>query len=330
VRGKLPVVLNVLAVVVAASGLLGVRAARRPESSPTREPIELAITVDDLTRMSFGPDAEPPDEIIHKFTRAFARHGLPPVTGFVNGARLAEHPGDRAALEEWVKSGNLLGNHSYSHLDLARVSVDQYLADIKRNEPILRRVQGAPKPGRDWRVFRYPFLQEGTSREMREAVRSQLFERGYRIAEVTVDFEDWEFFPTYVRCADSANAHAIEGLRQRYRRAARESLQSADDLAHSLFGRPVRQVLLLHAGAFTADMIDELLQEYESMGVRFISLDDALRDSIYQLDPRFARKWGSPFLYQVDEALRGDEPKSAWPPYPEFVALCRERVTRPR
>ena len=82
-------------------------------------------------------------------------------------------------------------------------------------------------------------------------------------------------------------------------------------------------MLLLHAGNFTAEMIEDLLDEYEAMGVRFIPLDDALHDSVYQLDPRFAKRWGSPFLVQVEAALQGDQPKGTWPPYPELAALCR-------
>jgi hypothetical protein len=41
------------------------------------------------------------------------------------------------------------------------------------------------------------------------------------------------------------------------------------------------------------------------------------------IDPRFARNWGSPFLYQVKSALQGDDPNPKWPPYPEFASLCR-------
>ena len=59
------------------------------------------------------------------------------------------------------------------------------------------------------------------------------------------------------------------------------------------------------------------------MGVRFVPLDDALKDTAYHLDPRFARNWGSPFLYQVQSALKGDDPNAKWPPYPELASLCR-------
>lgn len=323
VREKLPQLLRWVAVVAAGAGVLGVRAVREPEVPESNAPIEVAITVDDLSRMPPPSDATPAEPVLHSLVTAFARHHLPPVTGFVNGRRIEEHPEDRAALESWVRAGNLLGNHTYSHLDLARVPLPVFYADVRKNEPLLESVQGPPAPSRDWRVFRYPFLQEGTTQATREAVRSYLFARGYRIAEVTVDFEDWQWFPIFARCSSGGDERGVDTLRVRYRRAAREALVESDRLARQLFGRRIRQVLLLHAGAFTAEMIEDLLDEYEAMGVRFVSLDDALQDSVYHLDPRFARNWGSPFLYQVQGALRGEEPAAAWPPYPELATLCR-------
>ena len=311
------------AVFVAGAGLLGVRAVRQPDAPDPTGPIEVAITVDDLPRPPFPQDGVSSQVLLTKLAAAFARHHLPPVTGFVNGRRLEDHPEDRAALASWVRAGNLLGNHTYSHMDAAKVSLPQYFADIERNEAILESVQGKPKPGRDWHVFRYPYLQEGSSQATRDGLRNYLFGRGYRIAEVTVDFEDWQWFPIFARCSGDGDERSIDKLRVRYRRAARDTLLDADRLARDLFGRRIRQVLLLHAGNFTAEMIEDLLDEYEAMGVRFISLDEALHDSVYQLDPRFARSWGSPFLYQVESALQGEDPKGTWPPYPELASLCR-------
>ena len=323
VRDRLALILRWSAVAVAAAGLLGVRAVRQPGADEPDAPIEVAITVDDLSRPAFQGDDEPAAPVIEKLVTAFAAHHLPPVTGFLNGLQLRQHPADRAAVERWLAAGNLLGNHTYSHLDLARVSLPEFYADLERNEPLLNRLQGVPRPGRDWRVFRFPYLQEGASQETREEVRQHLFAKGYRIAEVTVDFEDWQWFGTFERCAATHDERAVSALRARYRRAARDSLLEADRLSRNLFGRRIRQVLLLHAGTFSAEMIEDLLDEYEGMGVRFVSLDDALQDSAYHLDPRFARNWGSPFLYQVQSALHGDDPNAKWPPYPEFASLCR-------
>jgi peptidoglycan/xylan/chitin deacetylase (PgdA/CDA1 family) len=312
VKGKLPQLLRWLVIVAAGAGFLGVRAVQVDRPAASTEPIEVAITVDDLPRMAI-PNTGSADVVLHRLVTA--------VTGFVNGKRLEEHPEDRAALEYWLQAGNPIGNHTFSHLDLARTPLPVFYADVRRNESTLESLEGPPGPGHDWRVFRYPFLQEGTSQATREQLRSFLFARGYRIAEVTVDFEDWQWFPIYSRCA--GDDRGVDKLRARYRRAARDSLLDSDRQARTLFGRRIRQVLLLHAGEFTAEMIEDLLDEYEAMGVRFVSLDEALQDSVYHLDPRFARNWGSPFLYQVRTALRGEDPNAKWPPYPELAGFCQ-------
>lgn len=278
--------------------------------------------MDDLTRPPFEPAHEPPEIVIDRLLAAFSRHHLPAVTGFLNGVTVERHPTDGAALKRWVAAGNRLGNHTYSHQDLARVDVAAYLADIDRNESWLAKFAGAPAPRQDWRVFRYPFLQEGATESAREEVRQHLFTRGYRIAEVTIDFEDWQWFPSYARCSQSGSERDLRTLRALYRAAARKELLAADALAHQLFGRPIRQILLLHAGGFTAEMIEDLLQDYEALGVRFVSLDAALEDSAYQLDPRFARTWGSSYLSQVEIARGVEPPPAPWPPHAEVAALC--------
>ena len=232
-----------LAVVVAAGGLLAVSATRQPGSERAGQPIEIAITVDDLTRPIFEPAQQSPELVIDRLVAAFSGHHLPPVTGFLNGVTVERHPLDERAVAHWIAAGNLLGNHTYSHLDLARVDVAAYLADIDRNESSLAKLAGAPAPGRDWRVFRYPFLQEGATQSAREAVRAHLFARGYRIAEVTIDFEDWQWFPAFARCSGEGSEHDVDALRVLYREAARKELLEADALARQLFGRPIRQIL---------------------------------------------------------------------------------------
>lgn len=317
-----PQLLATLAVAVAASGLLAVSSTRKTEPQGVRAPIEVAITVDDLTRPAFEPEVEPPEIVVDQLVEAFARHHLPPVTGFLNGITVEGHPSDEAAAARWVATGNLLGNHTYSHLDLGRVELASYLSDIDRNERWLSRLSGAPVPGRDWRVFRFPFLQEGTSDGAREAVRAHLFARGYRIAEVTIDFEDWEWFSAEARCGGAGSERDVAKLRKLYRDNAREALLAADSLARKLFGRPIRQILLLHAGAFTAEMIEDLLRDYEALGVRFVSLDAALDDPAYRLDPHFSASWGSAFLTQVERARGVASPATPWPPHPEVATLC--------
>jgi hypothetical protein len=46
-------------------------------------------------------------------------------------------------------------------------------------------------------------------------------------------------------------------------------------------------------------MMDELLKTYKKMGVKFISLAEALKDPVYEIDPGVVGKWGSELQFQI-------------------------------
>jgi peptidoglycan/xylan/chitin deacetylase (PgdA/CDA1 family) len=88
------------------------------------------------------------------------------------------------ALREWRAAGFVLGNHTWSHPHLGELTLDQFEAELTKDEPILEKLGGAS----DWRWFRYPFLEEGKDETQRVAVRRVLARHGYRVADVTTGF----------------------------------------------------------------------------------------------------------------------------------------------
>jgi peptidoglycan/xylan/chitin deacetylase (PgdA/CDA1 family) len=260
---------------------------------------------------------------IHRvFLTAFRAHRLPPVYGFVNGASVERHPEDRAALREWVTAGNPLGNHTRTHPDLYKTTVDAYLADLDANEPLLREMAGGADE-RTWRVFRYPFLQEGTDKASRARLRQQLVARGYRIAEVTIDFYDWAYNEPYARCVARNDLRGISALKASYLAYATAALQWSDAAARELVGRPIEQILLLHIGAFDAELLDELLSLYERQGVHFVSLEKALADPVYSTEPAPPTAWEGTFLSQIREAHGVRDPPDLALPEALLDAMCR-------
>jgi peptidoglycan/xylan/chitin deacetylase (PgdA/CDA1 family) len=289
---------------------------------PRRPPIRVALTVDDLPRPPVARAQRPPREVIGELLSAFERHELPPVTGFVNGAPVRKHPEDQRALREWVRAGQRIGNHGYAHLDPARVPLEAYLRDVDRNEGLLRALAG-PAPAQAWKLFRYPFLQEGTDLAMRQRIRAGLAARGYRLAPVTIDFRDWAWDAPFARCRARGDEIGLEVLRKLYRDHARQSLRWSHRTAGRLFGRPLPQVLLVHAQEFTAEMMDTLLDDYAREGVRFVPLEQAIADPIYTLDTYVAERWGSPFLHQFLIASHTDPREFPTPPVRALESLCR-------
>lgn len=283
--------------------------------------VEIAVTVDDLP--VHGPAYPGIDRvaIADAMLAAFRKHRLPPVYGFVNGKKVADDPSTEVILARWVAAGNPLGNHTYSHISLNEASVGSYLADLEQGEAILQRFM---KDERAWRVFRYPYLFEGPDADKRGAVRRYLAEHHYRVADVTIDGDDWAWNPPFARCMAKGDQAALAELRRGYVKTHVSELRYIRELTRRIAGREIKHILLLHVGAADADAIDELLTAFEAEGARFIGLDTALADPIYGEDHGLAMKAGAALPYKLANVKR--VPFGALPTRPEEDALeatCR-------
>jgi peptidoglycan-N-acetylglucosamine deacetylase len=270
----------------------------------------MAITVDDLPGAPHNLAA---------IRDALTQHGVFDTYGFVNGARGGDSADNQASMRDWLGAGHLLGNHSWSHGSLSDMGLDKYLADIARNEPLLQSLTGDDT---SWRMFRYPFLVEGTSPSSRYAIIDYLNKRHYHVAQVTVDFYDWAFDDAYNRCGAKGDDFARQALRERYLHDAAAYLRWGDAASEALFGYAMPHILLIHARTMTADIIDALLTQYEDVGVQFVSLDEALADPAYKADVHHAL--GGSFLRQLMRAHPGTI-RAPFPPHPTswMDSLCR-------
>jgi len=236
---------------------------------------QVAITFDDLPAHASLPPGETRVGVARDLLAALKAAGVRSATGFVNGVQIEREPGSEAVLDLWRQAGHPLGSHTWSHPNLDVVGAAAFEADIDRNEPVLRR---------DTRWFRFPFLAEGAKPEVRAEVRRYLAERNYRIASVTLGFDDWAFNDPFARCMAKADAAAVAELERLYMDWARLSLARSRGLARTLYGRDIPYVLLMHAGAFDARMLPRLLAWYRAEGVRFVGLEAVERHAFYRAD----------------------------------------------
>jgi peptidoglycan/xylan/chitin deacetylase (PgdA/CDA1 family) len=284
-----------------------------PGSAP-----KIALTFDDLPAHGSLPPGLTRSQIASKILAALKDAQVPATYGFVNGVRLEQQPGDVTVLEAWRAAGHPLGNHSWSHMDLRKQPVENFEADVSRNEPLLDKWMSK----QDWHWFRYPFLAEGETQEKRASIRAFLLQRGYKVAGVTMSFGDYLWNEPYARCRAKGDDQAVALLESSFLAAADESIRYYRGLSSTLYGRDIPYVLLLHVGAFDAKMMPRLLQLYESRGFKFVTLDDAERDEFYQRDTDLHLQTGPDTL---EEAMA--ERHLALPPHatfaPQLEALCR-------
>jgi peptidoglycan-N-acetylglucosamine deacetylase len=267
------------------------------------KPLELAITVDDLPVHGDTPPGMDRIEIAAKMIAALHAADAGDVYGFGNGEPLEWDPAWREVFHAWRQAGYRLGNHTYSHKDLGQVPVEEFLADVEKMDQAMDSLS----PGANGvKMFRYPYLSEGNTLEKRNRVRDYLSRKGYRIAQVTVDYEDWAWTNAYARCAAKNDEQAIRWLRTHVVKAARRQLLHAQRLARLLMGRDIKHILLIHVGAFTTLSAQDVLASFKTDGVRFISLQAALEDPVYGINPGLPMPDGRNFLEQL-AAMKGVE-----------------------
>jgi peptidoglycan/xylan/chitin deacetylase (PgdA/CDA1 family) len=290
-----------------------------PGSAEARQHGEIAITVDDLPTHGNMPPGVTRSEIARNIIAALKAKGVPPVYGFVNASKLDRSWDKADVLKLWTDAGFLLGSHTYSHMDITPNTVQAFEEDIALNEGTLEGFMG----GRDWHWFRYPYLNEGDTLEKRHAVRKYLSDHGYKVAQVTIDFQDWAWNDPYARCMAKNDAQAVEWLKTSYLNMATEYVALAQNMAIMLFGRDIRHVLLLHIGAFDSVMLPSLLDSLQKQGFEFISLQEAEEDPAYQTDPNAALSTGGTLLEQMVESKHLDYPPHADEPLDKLNTLCR-------
>lgn len=279
---------------------------------------QVAFTFDDLPAHGDLPPGQTRLEIAESILRTLHDQHMPAAYGFVNAAKLEKSPDDIAVLKAWRAAGEPLGNHAHSHPSLNEVTAEQFEADITKNEPILTTLM----VGQDWHWFRYPFLWEGDTLEKRHAVRAYLQQNGYQIAQVSMDFEDYLWNAPYARCVARQDGKSIEALRASYLATADQYIAVYRDLTHTLYGRDIPYVLLMHVGAFDAKMLPDLIELFRRRGFNFMTLPDAMKDPVYREDPDMALKYGGAFQEQVAAARNVKFPPNA-KPYKELEATCR-------
>jgi peptidoglycan/xylan/chitin deacetylase (PgdA/CDA1 family) len=175
--------------------------------------------------------------------------------------------------------------------------------------------------GSDWHWLRYPFLAEGDTTEKQAAIRAFLLRRGYKVAGVTMSFGDYQWNEPYARCAAMGDKDAIAALEKSYLGAAANSIAYYRALSNTLAGRDIPYVLLMHIGAFDAEMLPRLLKLYQSQGFEFITLPEAESDPFYLQDTDLSRPPGPDSL----EGLVNQRhlPGPSHPPFAPPENLCR-------
>jgi peptidoglycan/xylan/chitin deacetylase (PgdA/CDA1 family) len=278
----------------------------------------VALTFDDLPSHGPLPPGLSRVEIAKSIIESLRRHKAPAAYGFINAKAVADRAEDVEVLKEWRAAGFPLGNHAYSHMDLHANDINAFEQDVLGNESTLQLLMGDS----DWHRFRYPFLREGDTADKHRAILAFLKERGYKVAQVTLSFDDYAYNEPYARCLAKNDTQGIDWLKQSFLSRAADSLTRGQEAARQLFGRDIKHVMLLHIGSFETVMLSPLLDLLADRGFSLTTLQDAQADEAYAVAPDLTANWNGTLLDQLMTArqLRLPPRENV---FEKLSALCR-------
>ncbi|HEV8266811.1 MAG TPA: polysaccharide deacetylase family protein [Thermoanaerobaculia bacterium] len=244
---------------------------------PPATPRPIVITVDDLPIAGPHDDLAERKGITERLLAALRKHRVPAV-GFVTWKNLRSEK-ETELRAAWLAAGHELGNHTVRHLSLTTTPVEEWIADAENARARLAAFV-APRGGKA-RFFRFPFLNEGETREKLDAVRAYLDKSGQRNLPVTLDDQDWSFEADWVKARKAGDAAEMSRIGEEYRAALRLAVRDQEARGDALFKRPLPQVLLLHANEVGAAQWDALFTWLEATGHRFATADEVLADPAF-------------------------------------------------
>ena len=300
--------------------LLAVALATPALSQPART---MAVTVDDLPLAGAQPEGARCDAA---FASAYTARLVGAITsaevpaiGFVNERSACPEIRD-ASLRQWLEAGLTLGNHTYAHTDINDVSVDSFGVQIALGEVATRPLMA--EFGRELRYVRHPYLHTGDTPEKKAGLEALLEQRGYIIAPVTIDSDEWIWAHSYAMALQREDAEMQSRLRAEYVDWMEGIVAHFEGRAMAVVGRDIPHVLLIHANALATDTFADLTARLRARGYTFVSLDEALADPVYRQPDPYVGPWGLSWLHRWADAIEWE------PGAPEWVEAYRHGGAR--
>jgi peptidoglycan/xylan/chitin deacetylase (PgdA/CDA1 family) len=258
----------------------------------------VAITIDDLPFVRIGMFSD--KELIQKTDKllsAIAKQSTP-ATGFVNLSKVYKSGELDSArfnlLRQWLDKGFDLGNHTFSHPDYNYASYKYFTNDIEKNEPMLNSLLSEYHKSMPY--FRHPYLHRGNSKSKADSLTKYLLNRNYVEAPVTIDNAEWIFAAAYDSVLKTHDRNNINRVGEAYISYMESKVRYYEGQSDKLFGRNIRQILLIHANSLNSDYMGKLLHMFVKNGYSFVNLQTAMKDELYKTEDHFYKNSGISWL----------------------------------
>jgi len=187
----------------------------------------------------------------------------------------------RALMQEWDKKGHQIANHSYSHLSYSspRVTFEQFSRDILRAEALISDMNHFKK------LFRFPYLHEGNTKEKRDQIRVFLKNQHYDAGHVTIDASDWYINDRMKERLRKSPKADLKPYRDYFLNHIWDRANFYNDLSKKVLGREVKHTLLLHYNLLNSLFLADLIDLFETKGWKVISSSEPFEDPLFKMQP---------------------------------------------
>lgn len=253
----------------------------------------VAITIDDGPAVGEMKDLGNFQRIARGLLSALEAEKAP-ATIFINERQLnvqGQRDGRASVLTQWLDAGFDLGNHTYSHPSLNKVSLQDFEDDLVKGDIIMRPM--VEERGRKMVWFRYPYLDSGTSAEVHQGIVDFLEKHHYRVAHVTVDYADYSFAGVYSRLLRAGDPGTAERVKQAYLDQVDVGFDHAEKASQEILGYELPQILLIHCNELNSVTLRDSIARMRKRGYSFVTLEEATKDPAYARPDSFTGPGGS-------------------------------------
>ena len=259
---------------------------------------KISLTFDDLPGL--GPVGFwRPREISNMILRTMTRYDIK-AAGFVVEERIEKDPSTFVVLEDWIERDHILGNNTFSHVDLHQLERRDFLEHVKDGQIFLKQLSRLKRF--NFKYLRFPYLHQGETLKKKKRIAKSLYRGGYEIAPVTIKMPDYRFNRIYLEVQDDEEPR--NRLKEIYLNELKKAVEYGEKQSQAVFGRNIPHILWLRCAIATGGFLEDLIEQLQAQGYSFVSFPEALSDPAYKTEELYAGPLGLSFIDRV-AATRG-------------------------
>lgn len=165
-----------------------------------------------------------------------------------------------------LRAGMIVGNHSYSHPAFSKLTIEEAIADIEKNEEVLNKLYKDAGVERVYRPFRFPYGDKGG--EIASQLQEYFKEKGYdKLDDTKVPYPWWKE-GRHDKFIDTFWTFDIEEYRIPWKTEFtvedvwKKLKDRNPEQGTALIGEEKHHIILLHAHDETEAMVPEYYKQF--------------------------------------------------------------------